>query len=195
MGLRSEKHRRTLLLISSLGLILVLGIFFRSFIRAYIIEPAALTLWLLLRIFILSLDQRIYWGLLVIASLVFALRRLSYEIKVIEEADFPDPNVTLENVNIWRNLIQLHSDQTGGNDPVKRDLGNMLAALYTAQQTNPYETLRALKQRQIALPQSIYDFVFSEEADESENPIRYFLKSASTGRPTSSCARAALNRA
>jgi hypothetical protein len=169
--------RRTTLIFLLLGLCVFLGILFRSFIQANFITPLALVLWLFWRI-LQSVDQKIYWIFLVLLSLFFVFLRLTREPAVVERATPDDLNDTLENVRFWRTSILISNDEFVGRNVLKRDLAHRLSLIYAAQQPGMTQLgiYNDLKQRQIALPENVYAFLFPEEHPANTHSIQQFIR-------------------
>ena len=161
-----EKPRLILLFALILVLILALGILFWPFVLANIVTPVALLVWVLLRILVLSIDQKILWALLAFSALVFILRRVSHEVRIPEQYGPLEGNTTLKKVELWRHFIQFSPDEVGEHEAIQRELSRMLVSLYTTRQSSStfMEVNEALKERQIHLPDPIYAFLFSSRA-------------------------------
>ena len=65
--------RRMVISILFIVIILLFGMFFWPFILNNIITPIALAVWLLLRIFVLSIDQKYYWGAIIFVVVSFSI--------------------------------------------------------------------------------------------------------------------------
>lgn len=163
------KLRRTFLIVLLVGLLAILAFIFRSFILSNFIKPIAILLWLFWRFF-LSIDQVFIWTILVIAALAYAFWRLINMPIPIDTDTAYTPNDTLENVNYWRNSILLTSDETEKDNVLKRDLANMLAALYASKQPGKpvIQFYTALKRRQILIPDHIYNLLFEDDTPETQ---------------------------
>lgn len=159
-----SKSRLILLFLAILVLIFVLGILFWPFVLANIVTPVALLVWVMLRIFVLSIDQKILWALLAFSALVLTLRRLSHEVKIPEQYQPPEGNATLRKVELWRHFIQFSPDEVGEQEAIRRELSRLLVSLYTTRQSGStfIEVSEALQQRQIPLPDPVYTFLFSK---------------------------------
>jgi len=169
--------RRNTLLLVLLGLLLSLGILFRSIILANIVTPLALVFWVAWRI-ILSVDQKCYWGLLIFAVFFYLFYRLAKEPAGTERTRPTGNNATLENVGYWRNSILFTCDEIDQRNLLKRGLGELLAKSYVMHKPEAasFEIYDALKRHQIQLPENIYNFLFPEEQTGSGRSIRQFLK-------------------
>ncbi len=167
-----KNSRRYLLLALYLAVLVFLGIWFAPIIRTGLLTPAATTIWLVLRVFVLSIDQKYYWAAAIILGAFLALRRLIRELdsrEIYEQV--PVANAALQKADIWRGDIQFGAGETANRSAVRRELTRMLVSMHMSkQQGNTYaDTLDALKQRQIPLPEGIYVFLFPDQPDDSQD--------------------------
>ena len=176
------KNKRPLLLFFLLmGFLLSLGLLFQQFFLTHLILPVATVFWLLLRIFVLSIDQQIYWWMLISLVVFLAIHRISWGPETIEPYQDPGSNQTLDSVDHWRNSILSNVHETGENHMLKRELMWLLASMVSSRQKGSahFEIKDALKAHQIPLPEHVYAFLFSNEPEESRqpffhNPVRTF---------------------
>ena len=169
--------KRTSLVIILLGLVLLLGILFRSFILDNFVRPVALVFWLFWRI-VLSVDQKIYWYLLILSALVYALFQLAEELAGIKLTPPPNSFLILDNINYWRTFIQLTGDEIKKPNILKRSLIEMLVTMYTSRQpeARQWEVEEALLQRQIPLPEHVYAFLFKAEPSGGRRSFQQILQ-------------------
>ena len=164
-----KNSRRIFWISLILGLILLVGLLFPSFIQDNFVTPIALVLWLFWRIF-QSIDQEIYWVLLILSALAYFFARLYRQTQkpvTFEQTPPPNANATLDELNYWRLAIRIACDETGKhNNTLEHNLGKVLAALYASKQPHvaQFEIYDALKLRQMPLPEDIYAFLFGTEA-------------------------------
>jgi hypothetical protein len=161
------------------GLVLLLGFLFPSFVMDNFVTPVALVLWLFWRI-VRSVDQTIYWGWLIFSALVYAIIRFVRRIQApaaFEQTRPSDLGVTLERVIYWRRSIHLTRDEIEKFNFVKRNLGKMLVTMYASKQPEvvPFEIHAALEQREIPLPEHIYAFLFPAEPSGARRSFRQIL--------------------
>jgi hypothetical protein len=169
--------RRISLMIILLGLSLLLGILFHSFVLDNIIKPVALVLWVFRRI-LLSVDQKLYWGLLIFSALAVVFFRLTRLSPYEEPPPPPGSNATLRAINSWRTLIWLTGNEIEKFNSLKQDLGWTLTSLYALHQPGKaqWEIYEAIKQHQIPLPGNIYDFLFPGEPSGGKRSFRQILQ-------------------
>jgi hypothetical protein len=172
--------RQSLLLLLLL-VFLFLGILFRSYFLDYLVRPVAILVWYIWRI-LTSVDQAIYWGILVFSALTYTfisiiLRRLR-GLAPLEPTPSSGSNATLENVRYWRTTILVTQDEIEKSNILKRDLGKMLAAMLASKQagTSNWQVYNALKLHQIPLSEPIYAFLFPDESSGPRRNIKQILK-------------------
>jgi hypothetical protein len=168
--------RRSAPLILLLGTALLLGFFFREFIFKNFIWPLAFVAWVFWRD-VLSVDQVIYWILLILSIMLYAFIRNARRSANISSAPSPDSNATLEEINRWRIVIPLTTDEIDTPNILKQNLGKMLTVIYTSRQPESahWEVDEALRQRRIPIPESIYGFLFPAKPAEK---APFFLRIA-----------------
>lgn len=165
----------------SVGLVLLLAILFRAFILEYVAAPLALVLWVFWRL-LQSVDQTVYWILLILIVLFAGLGRLIRLIEnkatVLGPTSRSDSKAILERVRYWRNAIRLASPGTAGPYTVEHHLGEMLAELYASQQPNAtyFEVYTALKEHRLPLPEPIDAFLFPSEPTGSGRSFKQVLR-------------------
>jgi hypothetical protein len=172
-----NKTRRTSLIILLFVLLLILVLLFRSIIMANVVTPLALVVWVAWRT-VLSVDQKIYWGMLIFSAFFYVFYRLAVEPAVVDKTRPSGSNATLENVRYWRNSILFTSDEIEQANLLKRSLGEMLARMYGTQQNEAasFEIYDGLKRHQIPLPEHIYNFLFPDESSGSGLSIMKVLQ-------------------
>ncbi len=170
-----KKSGRLTLALLLLGMILLAGVLLRAVLLEYVVTPIALLLLYIWRI-ITSVDQEVYWGALVFAALVYGAYEIFQRRKkrpaALQTAP-SDNNATLENVGYWRAMILITRDEIEKPNILRREMGKMVASMLAAKfgGVSPVDTINALKQRQIPLPEPVYAFLFP---DESPRPRRTF---------------------
>ena len=138
--------RRVLIIALILGPFLLIGFMFPSFIQDNFVIPIALVLLLGWRI-VQSIDQQIYWFVLIFAAALYALIRLYRLFQVpdtFEQTPSLDLNGTLEQINYWQTSLRLTDFKIDRSDLLSRNLAKMLATVYASKQT-PCHTVRNLQ--------------------------------------------------
>jgi hypothetical protein len=144
-----------------LGLLICLWILFRAFIFENIVQPISLLVWIFLRV-ISSVDQNIYWGILLFAGLIILFLRLGRSPAVNQPEPPLETFSALENIKYWRTAIMVTRGEITEVNVLKRYLGKMLATAYAVNMPGRanLEIYNAIKLRQISLPEPIYAFLF-----------------------------------
>jgi hypothetical protein len=174
-----EKTQRSLFFVLLAGLLLFLGLVFQPFLVDYILLPVAMVVWLWLRIFVLSIDQQVYWWLLIALIAVLAIPRLFQRPVTFREDSQPDSNPTLKHVRNWRTTILFSRSDRGERPAFRRDLVELLTTMYSTrrEESTHFETEIALRERQIPLPEPIRLFLFPDPlappAHFFEHPIQF----------------------
>jgi hypothetical protein len=171
--------RRLVIFSFFLLIILLVGMLFWPFILNEIIRPTSLVIWLLLRLFVLSIDQKYYWGAAIFVIVVFLYRFLLQDQPVVRSEDSPEENATIKTVGYWRTLFTLINQDVQDEKSLKRELIRLLLSLYaTKHRTSAdFGLYEALRQGEIPLPEHIHAFLFLEEPQETGRSIKKLVHS------------------
>lgn len=171
--------RRMIISILFIVLVLLFGIFFWPFVFNEIITPIALTAWLFLRIFVLSIDQNCYWGVIVFVVAVLLFRRLFDVPTTNPSGDTPDENDTVRTIEYWRSMFTLTKPSAYDERALKRELIHLVASLYASKQRSSptFVFYDALQRGEIPLPDHVHTFLFPNEPKESTRPFKKFMRS------------------
>lgn len=174
--------KRMVMLILFIMMIVLFGAFFWPFILNDIIEPTSLVIWLLLRIFVLSIDQKYYWGAIIFVVVVFLFRLLPQDQIVIQSEDFLDSNTTIKDIDYWRILFTQSGHDTHDQESVKRELIHLLLSLYASKQhtSTNFVLYDALKKGELPLPEHIHTFLFLDEPKKSKWTVNKLVQSIRT---------------
>ncbi len=168
--------RRVVIPIFFITIILLCGVFFWPFILKNIIEPTSLAVWLLLRIFVLSIDQKYYWGAIIFVVAVFLFRILPRDQAIIRSEYLPDSNATIKTVEYWHFLFipTEYDDKT-----LKRELTHLLLSLYASKQrtSTNYILYDSLQKGELPLPEHIHTFLFSDNPRKSKWSVNNLIQS------------------
>ena len=170
-----ERSKRILIILSMLAVVLILGVIYWPFVLNELIIPIALTAWLMLRIFVLSVDQKIYWGALILGAAVLLFRRLMQSTLMDETETLLEENRLLKDVEFWRSFFKLYSRDKAEQAITKRQLARLVVSMYASKQgiTAYFLVAEALRKGEIPLPETVYNFLF---ADEEEKPAHLGFK-------------------
>jgi hypothetical protein len=157
-----KTHLRYLLFVFFMGLLLLLGLVFPQFILANILLPAATAVWLLLRIFVLSLHQQVFWWGAILLAAIAAFRGLSLRSAVDAHGVASDSNPVPDRITSWRDSILLNLRAAVDEDSFKRDLMWLFTYLYSSRQQGKakYQIRDDITEHRIPVPESIYTFLF-----------------------------------
>ena len=166
-----SKTNRLALFIFILGAILFLGLIFSGWVLPNIVQPVAQTIWLFLRIFILSVDQVYYWNVLLIAVVIWVLYRFIRLQSPVAPEDTYIRNEAISNLKNWQ--AALASTKQGGSDRsiTRNKLLQLVISHYAAGQPgrNWIDIQQDLEGRRLALPDSVYNFFFPSTAVNPKN--------------------------
>ena len=173
-------RRNVLIIAFILGLFLLVGFSFPSFVQDNFITPLALVLWLGWRI-LQSVDQQVYWLVLILAVVFYFLIRLyrwALEGDTVEQSQSRYSNAALEQMSHWRTSIRLTDFKIDRSNSLERDLAQMLAALYASKQLHvaPHEVYSALEYRQMPLPEPVYTFLFPAQSSGAKRSAKQILR-------------------
>jgi hypothetical protein len=171
--------RRMVISLLFVTIIFFAGMLFWPFILNDIIKPIALVTWLLLRIFVLSIDQKYYWAAIIFVVAVFIYRLLPQDESAISSGEFGDSNETINTIEYWRSVFTLTDGSAHDDKTLKRGLVDLLTTLYASKEhtLSHFEIYEALQKGEISLPENIHKFLFLEEPKESGNAITKFFQS------------------
>ena len=171
--------RRTIISLLFMVLVLLFGIFFWPFVLNEILTPIALTAWLFLRIFVLSIDQNCYWGLIIFAVALLLFRRLFDVPTTHPPGELPDENDTVRTIGYWRGLFTLTNPSAYDERALKRELIHLVASLYASKQRSSPSFIfyDALQRGEIPLPDHVHTFLFPNEPQESTRPFKDLIRS------------------
>ena len=152
-----------------LGLLVFVGLLFAPYVIEHILKPLSIAAWLFLRIFVLSISQYIYWGVFILIAFIWLVRRLMVRgAKPVVLAD-TTPNDAVMNIEKWLHSIRLAGNYLEWRQQFKNELIQMLVALFSSRQQGlTYsEVFEPLRQRQIPLPDPVYDFLFAPQVKDT----------------------------
>ncbi len=153
---------RLIIAVAVFGGLFFLGLVFAPFVVAHLLSPLATTLWLFLRLFVLSIDQVYYWALLILLMGIWALVRLAAGQEIDMPVEQDETNAALIDMGEWQKDILFSAKSKEGQDIIRRQLIRMLANQYNSRQRHatPMEIQAALKEGQIPLPVDLHAFLF-----------------------------------
>jgi len=147
-------------------IIVFVGLLFWPFVLNEIITPTSLVVWILLRVFVLSVDQKYYWVAIICIAAFFLYRRLlPPSHPTIQSEDSGHLNATMRILDFWHSLFNLIGQPVQDDVLLKKGLARLLLSHYAAQQHTlaDFRLYDALQQGTILLPGQIHAFLFPEE--------------------------------
>jgi hypothetical protein len=152
---------------------LLVGVLFWPFILSQIIKPVAIVVWLLLRILVLSIDQKYYWAAIIFSAVFFLYRLLPRQPGFVEPDDPREENSTLRTLGYWRNLFTFPEQRLLDEKTLKGELVRLLVSFYATRQhtTANFKVHEALQQGELPLPEHIRAYLFFEESGKTKVPL------------------------
>jgi hypothetical protein len=165
--------KRVVVFLLSGIIILFIGMIFWPFILNDIIKPFALVIWLLLRIFVLSVDQKYFWAIVIFSIIIFLFRLLPKEQDPVQSEAFSEENATVSNIKNWSILFAFSGQDVREDKVLKRELIHLLASVYASKRntSTDFGIYDALMQGEIPLPEDICTFLFPKEQQASGSLI------------------------
>lgn len=168
------------------GAILLLGLgvaalaFPRPF-NAYVVSPVAISLWAVWRI-IISVDQSVYWVLLIALCCLLMLRVFSVHVGgPLPEAEQPATQQPTR-VDHWRRVFREAGRTQEGEATLRGSLRNLLAATVRQAEKPVIDDLgQALAALHVSLPPRVRQYLAIDEHGQ-ERPSRSFPLVARLGR-------------
>jgi hypothetical protein len=158
---------------------LLAGVLFWPVILNEIITPVSIVVWLLLRILVLSIDQKYYWGAIIFVAAFFIYRFLPQQHNDVELDDSQDSNSTLRTIGYWRNLFAFTDQHLLDEKTLKRELVRLLISFYATKQytTANFRLYEALQQGELPLPEHIHRYLFFEEPKGAKHSLKQRIQS------------------
>ncbi len=156
---------------------LFFGLLNWQYVLTDILQPITLVLWLLLRIFVLSIDQQYYWWGLILILVVLMVRLIPREQPVIENVEANRLNETLNSIEHWRSLYIPNETNAYGKF-LEREYLHMLVTMYSAKlRTAPdFKLYDALRQGEIPIPENIRGYLYAELPRRDDWSLRMTIK-------------------
>ena len=167
-----KKSQRIAILIFCAGVLVFLSILFWPFVMANILMPLALTAWLLLRVFILSIDQSLIWLVVILLAVIFVLTQVRTHVEAPVADESSETNALVSSVTLWRIWIQFGALDKAEVETIRRELTYLLVSIFKTRQqaVADFEVVDALKDREIPLPEPVYSFLFPAKPEYPKNP-------------------------
>lgn len=171
------KVERIILFIFILGLILFVGLIFSGWVVPNIVQPAAQTIWLFLRMSILIVDQVDYLSIFTIAIVIWVIYRFARKIVPVRQEDATISNEAINNLKNWQEFIN-YAHQDGSLRGIARDkLLRLVVSHYAVGQpsVDQVDIRQDLEQHRLPLPDSVYGFLFQSKPGTTKDSIKEIL--------------------
>lgn len=162
-----KPHSSTPNIISTIVLVvlLTLGILFRSFVLAEIIEPIALILWLIV-CFFLSINPMIYWTGIILLVLFGGLRFITIQRKRSTKYQYEIPKETENRLDYWSSLLA----QPSNDKTLRENLKNLLSSSGQNGYGLPFSSINPSEPGPKSLPENINAFLYPEKTRKEKRP-------------------------
>ncbi len=144
-----------------------MGLVFSAWTIPHVVQPVAETIWLFLRVFILSVDQVYYWDLLLIAVILWGMYRFARRKSLVQQGDVPPKNETIANVLNWQESLK-YSIHNGIERDIARDKLLRLIIVHYATRQPGVEMSKIeqdLERHLLPLPDTVYAFLFLSKSN------------------------------
>ena len=181
----TKRDRKLTLALLASGIALAALLFGPEILEGFV-RPAVMGIWMLLRVFILSVDQIKLWTFLMLVLFILVASRAALALMDSppgqrEEAAAPDQNATLGDIEYWRYMFAETPRDDREYGLARREFARLLLSAYASKErlVNDFTLYERFKSREIPLPEGVYDLVFSDERGAPRTRIRTWLYRAS----------------
>jgi hypothetical protein len=174
-----NSSKRLVIGVFLLLIILFVGLLFWPFIFNNILTPVSLAVWVLLRIFVLSIDQKYYWGAIIFMTAFFLYRRLvPPPPPLIQADDFQISNEVMRTIDYWRSLLTLPDQNIQVGKNLKEELARLVLSVDPANQRilPHYQLYDALRRGEMPIPDHIHAFLFSAEPQKKGRSLKKLVQ-------------------
>lgn len=135
-------------------------VFFRSFLMVYIIKPIALLCWAIWRI-IASVNQNIYWVILIALCIIFIVRMIPFEDGKPSKPSYVYSYKPPTRAEYWRNLIIDSVLGKNENEKLRKNMKELLIKVISQiEGINAMKAEKLVEKRIIHLSPSAYKYFF-----------------------------------
>jgi hypothetical protein len=144
-------------------ILLVPGYYFRYFLWAKLVEPAALLLWACWRV-ITSVDQVVYWYILICFSVFFLLFFLPVQTERTSAYSNKQTNTIVKGAEHWQSLLHEATGDLEKRILLRRELENLFIAGLVLKENSSREVVKArLSSRLYPFPANVYAYFYPDE--------------------------------
>jgi hypothetical protein len=143
------------------------------------IQPVSLVIWLVLRTFVLSVDQQYYWWGLIFVVVIFLFRLIPHAEPVEEETQANSFNETIRSIEHWRTLFIPDENSRYHDQFLEREFTHLLVTMYAAHLhvASDYHLHEQLREGEIPLPENIRSFIFKENKIPEKRTVKSVIRS------------------
>lgn len=143
------------------------------------IQPVSLVIWLVLRTFVLSIDQQYYWWGLIFVVVIFLFRLVPRTPPAEEHAEVNAFNETLRDIAHWRTMYVPDENSRFHDQFLEREYVHLLVTMYAARLhvESDYHLHEQLHEGTIPLPENIHGYLFPDFAIPERRTIKTVLRS------------------
>jgi hypothetical protein len=160
-----EKNKRYLSLAISVAAVIFLCCLFWPFIYSNIITPLSLSIWLMLRLTVLNIDQKIIWFVMILANIFYLVIRInSVETFHEDKTVWLEKNSYIKNLELWKYYFSSEKNSSLDTNNLRKKLLEILVTAYAAKmrvQVN-YKLYDRFRNKEILVPENIYAFLIDD---------------------------------
>ncbi|HEX2995239.1 MAG TPA: hypothetical protein VHP14_10460 [Anaerolineales bacterium] len=160
--------------------ILFVGLLFWPFIFNEIIKPISLVVWVLLRIFVLSIDQKYYWAAVIFITSLFLYKQFAPQSDpIVRPGGYQDAQATMGIISYWRNLFMVADRHIQEDEVLKKKLAQLLVSFYATKQhtSADFRLYDALQRGEIPIPEQIHAVLFRQEPQQAGHLFKKLSRS------------------
>jgi hypothetical protein len=148
-------------------------------VMSEIIQPVSLMFWLLLRTFVLSIDQRYYWWGLIFVVVIFLFQLSPRTPPEDEPGQVNAFNETLRSISHWRTMYIPGENSRFHEQFLEREYIHLLVSMFAARLhvESDFHLHEQLRDGTIPLPENIRKYLFTQYSIPERRTIKTVLKS------------------
>lgn len=149
-----------------------------AFVAGFL-QPVSLVVWLVLRTFVLSIDQQYYWWALILAVIIFVFR-LVPRIRAADERMAENAqNETLRSIQHWRSMYIPDENSRFHNQFLQREFIHLLVTMYAAREhvAADFHLHEQLRRGDIPLPEGVRSYLFHEDPIPAQRTWKSVVRS------------------
>ncbi len=137
----------------------ILSLFFRDWVREQVVIPLAYVFWII-RLFLLSVPQVFYWGILLIIGLIIAVTTILPPRMAFYTSATQRPAAFTSHYSSWLRHFHMLNSSRFASDNLSRDLTRLTIQILAYQyRLSDEEVYRLLEQEDLGLPPLLLAFI------------------------------------